>query len=61
MINNNWIQVALADLELQEVPNYSRTAKKHKVGYTTLIRRFTGKTFSYSEVKTEYQQALNIV
>ena len=50
MSNNDRIQAALADLESQEVPNYSRTAKEHGVGRTTLMRRFTGKTVSHSAV-----------
>ena len=60
MSNNDRIQAALADLESQEVPNYSTTAKKHGVVRTTLMRRFTGKTISNSEANTEYRQALNI-
>jgi len=33
------MEEALADLETQDEPNYSTTAKKHKVGRTTLMRR----------------------
>ena len=60
MSNNDRIAAALANLESQEVPNYSRTAKKHGVVHTTLMRRFTGKTVSDYEATMEYRQALNI-
>ena len=60
MSNNDRIEAALADLESQEVPNYSTTAKKHGVVRTTLMRQFTGKTLSNYEANTEYRQALNI-
>ena len=60
MSNNDRIEAALADLESQEVPNYSTTAKKYGVLRTTLMRRLTGKTVSNYEANTEYRQALNI-
>ena len=60
MSNNDRIEAALADLELQEVPNYFTTAKKHKVVRTTLMRWFTGKPVSNYKANTEYRQALNI-
>ncbi len=53
MSHNNRIEVALADLELQEVPNYSMTAKKYGVVRTILMRRFMGKTISNHEANTE--------
>lgn len=59
MSHNDRIEAALADLESQEVPNYSMTAKKHRVVRTTLMRRFTGKTVSNHEANTESRQALN--
>jgi hypothetical protein len=34
------IKEALANLETQDEPNYSTTAKKYKVGCITLIRRY---------------------
>ena len=46
MSNADRIAAALADLESQVVPNYSATAKKHEVVYTTLMRWYTGKTVS---------------
>lgn len=60
MGNNGRIAAALTDLELQVVPNYSATARKHGVVRTTLMRRFTGKTVSSHEATTERRQALNI-
>ena len=53
------IAAALADLELQAVPNYKATAKKHGVVRTTLMRRYTGKTVSNQEATTKHRQALN--
>ena len=38
------IDKALADLDLQEYPNYSGTAKKYDVNRTTLSRRHKGVT-----------------
>lgn len=55
MSNNNRIQAVLADLELQEVLNYSRITKKHGIGRTILIRRFIKKTVLHSKANTEYQ------
>ena len=52
--NNDWIQAALADFESPEVSNYSKTAKEHGIGRTTLMKRFTGKTVLHSEANTEY-------
>ncbi len=36
----------LVDLKLQKVPNYFITAKKHRIVYITLMRRFIDKTIS---------------
>ncbi len=57
--NADPIAAALADLELQVVPNYKANAKKHEVVRTTLIRRYKGKTASNHEATTEHRQALN--
>ncbi len=54
MSNNDQIEASLANLELQEVLNYSTIAKKHGVVRTTLMRRFIGKTVSYCKANTEY-------
>jgi len=39
MATNKAIQLALADLELQERPNYATTAKKYNISRVTLSRR----------------------
>lgn len=57
MSNADRIAATLADSELQVVPNYSTTAKKHEVVYTTLMRRYIGKTVSNYEATTKYRQA----
>ncbi|KAH7394617.1 hypothetical protein BKA66DRAFT_409934 [Pyrenochaeta sp. MPI-SDFR-AT-0127] len=53
MVNEADIQKALDDLESQEVPNYSATAKKFKIDCRTLQRRHKGiskpKELAYSE------------
>lgn len=53
MVNEADIQKALDDLESQEVPNYSATAKKFKIDRRTLQRRHKGiskpKESAYSE------------
>ena len=43
-INMDSIEAALADLKLQETPNYTVTAKKYGVDRTTLSRRHRGVT-----------------
>ena len=54
MSNNDRIQAALADLESQEISNYSRIAKEYGVGRITLIRQFIRKTVLHSKANTEY-------
>ena len=53
------ISTAIADLDLQEVPNYGATAKKYGLERTTLWRRHTAQTVSRSEATTESRQVLN--
>ena len=43
-MNMNSIEASLVDLALQEVPNYSATAREYNVVRTTLARRHKGKT-----------------
>ena len=38
------IEAALADLALQDSPNYTQTAKKFNVNRSTLLRRYRGVT-----------------
>jgi len=53
MVNEADIQKALDDLESQDVPNYSATAKKFRIDRRTLQRRHKGiskpKELAYSE------------
>ena len=59
MDHNERILSAIADLNLQEVPNYGATAKKYNLVRTTLWRRHTPQTVSRREATTEFRQALN--
>ena len=59
MTHNNWIEAALADLELQKVLNYSMLAKKYWVVHTTLIKRFKDKTILNYKANKESEQVLN--
>ena len=43
------IELAIADLNLQEVPNVARTAEKYVLDRSTLSRRWNGKTVSLQE------------
>lgn len=45
------IEVALADLASQDLPNYTQTAKKFNVDRFALSRRYRGKTASVKEEK----------
>jgi hypothetical protein len=61
--NNDRIQLAIADLELQERLNYADTAKKWNVNRSTLSRRYRGVTglkedyYSYTlKVLTDVQE-----
>lgn len=56
---NDRISAAIADLNLQEVPNYGTTAKKYGLVRTTPRRRHTAQTVSRSEATTESRQVLN--
>ena len=40
MDHNARLEAALADLEIQEVPNFAATARIHEVDRITLSRRF---------------------
>ncbi|KAF8847075.1 hypothetical protein BDZ45DRAFT_607971, partial [Acephala macrosclerotiorum] len=46
------------DLETQECPNVSATAKKHRVARKTLDDRWKGKSVSVQEANSMYRQAL---
>ena len=52
------IDLALAELSLQDVPNVVATAKKFNVVESTLRRRWKGETMSKKNVASEYHQRL---
>jgi hypothetical protein len=54
------IDLAIAELNRQAVPNYSGTAKPFQVDRTTLRRRFLGKQLSLREAGSESTQKLTI-
>ena len=52
------LQAALAELKLQDTPNYLATARKHSVKRTTLRARFLEIHTSRSVAYSEYHQRL---
>ena len=52
------IELAIADLESQEVPNYSATAKVYNIERTTLQRRYNSQTVSQKAAMSECRQRL---
>ena len=56
--HNQSIDIALADLRLQEHPNINATAIKYKLVESTLRRRWQGKTVSFQEASSEWRQRL---
>ena len=46
MAKNEAIELALADLNSQERPNYKATAEKYSIERTTLARRYQGRSVS---------------
>ena len=59
--HNARIELALADIALQEKPNYSAAAKKYAVDRTTLRRRHNGEQGSIGAANSEYRQRLTFV
>jgi transposase-like protein len=55
------IDSAIADLYMQNKPNYAATAKKYQVNRTTLRRRFLGTQLSMAESRSEVHQKLTII
>ena len=41
---NNWILVAITDLDTQKIPNYGATAKKYDLVRINLWRKYTSQT-----------------
>ena len=56
--HNQSIDIALADLRLQEHPNINATVIKYKLVESTLRRRWQGKTVSFQEASSEWRQRL---
>jgi hypothetical protein len=58
MLSTAQLTEALADLALQEFPDFTTTAKKYNCVLSTLRRRFWCKTSSREEVTDIYYSAL---
>ena len=54
------LELALADLAIQDTPNYLGTSKKYGVPRTTLRERFLGHRHSRKEATAEHHQCLSI-
>ena len=52
------IELALEDLSLQEVPNYTETAKSFGVNRSTLSQQYRGKTVARDEYR-KHKSLLN--
>jgi hypothetical protein len=55
------MELAIADLQSQEKPNYRATAKKHRVNNVTLRHRFLGEQLSPTAAASLYRQRLSAV
>jgi hypothetical protein len=58
MVNNEAIQLAIADLESQECPNYTATAKKYNISRVTLARRHQGIQQSRDKINSIHHKLL---
>lgn len=58
MANEARIKEALADLDTQETPNYSKAARDYGLERTTIMRRHKGKTRSRARFLSESSQCL---
>ena len=58
MRNLDRIDAAIADLNTQEVPNVSATARKYDLERTTLRNRWQGKSTSMAEHVSQHRQCL---
>jgi len=56
--HNDRIELAIVDLESQDRPNYTTTAKKYYLVRTTLSRRHQGVTDTREEAYSNSVQAL---
>ena len=60
MDHDSRIESALADLDMQEKPNYRAIAKKYRVARITLSEYYKGKTTLRKIANSEYYQYLTI-
>ena len=58
MATNEAIELAIADLDLQETPNFTATAKKYNISRSTLSRRYKGIQLSRDESASLYRKLL---
>ena len=58
MVNEEYMQAALADCDLSEDPNYTEIAKKHHINRLTLSRRHQDITRSRAQFLSESVQCL---
>ena len=58
MVNEAAIEQAIDDLKSQNPPQYASVAKKYDLDRTTLMRRFKGEAFSYSEARSRSHKLL---
>jgi hypothetical protein len=58
MVNEAAIKLAISALESQESPNFTFVAQKYGLDRITLMRRFKGKTVSYSEARSQNHKLL---
>ena len=58
MVNEEAIQLVIADLQSQFVPNYTAAAKKFNINCRTLSRRHKAKTVSNAEARSIHQKLL---
>ena len=61
MVNEADVQLALADLALQEQLNYTSIARKYNIPRTTLWHRHKGQSVSHQEAHSIYQKHLTNV
>jgi hypothetical protein len=52
------MQLAIAELDTQSIPNYSSTARKHELVRSTLTRRHQCQTQSRAEALSDHSQRL---
>ena len=58
MANEEAIKQAISELKSQKPPNFTAIAKKYDLERITLMRRFKGKSSSYSEARSRSNKLL---